>query len=233
MICFIDYRTTQKEKDTLSSLNLKVIEIPKSNDVYSAIDGHVDIQLNILDKKTKKIIINRNMDKNFKESLSKLNIKFIESEKFLESSYPNNIYLNALILDDYFIHNLKFTDKNLLSFQKDKTLINVKQGYTKCSCLPISKNALITNDAGIYKILSKFNLDILLLPPGDIILEGLDYGFIGGTGGLINDDTIAFFGNLDYYKYGKEVKDFLKKHNVTPIYLNNMKLHDRGSLLVL
>lgn len=233
MICFIDYRATQIEKNTLSSLGLNVVEIPKSNDVYDAINGHVDIQLNILDKKSKKIIINRNMDKNFKECLSKLNIQFVESEKFLESSYPNNIFLNALILDEYFVHNLKFTDKNLLNFQQDKTLINVKQGYTKCSCLPISKNALITNDIGIYKCLSNYNLDILLLPAGDIILEGLDYGFIGGTGGLINEDTIAFFGNLDYYKYGNEVKSFLKKHNITPIYLNNMKLHDRGSLFVL
>ncbi|MDU5106245.1 DUF6873 family GME fold protein [Clostridium sp.] len=233
MICFIDYRATQREKDVLSSLNLKVIEIPKSNDVYTAINGHVDIQLNILDKKSKKVIINRNMDKNFKENLSKLNIQFVESEKYLESSYPNNIFLNALILDDYFVHNLKFTDKNLLNFQKNKTLINVKQGYTKCSCLPVSKNAIITNDTGIYKILSNYNFDILLLPAGDIILEGLDYGFIGGTGGLINDDTIAFFGNLEYYKYGNEVKAFLKKHNVTPIYLSNMKLHDRGSLFVL
>ncbi|MCF0148466.1 MAG: hypothetical protein HUJ77_08720 [Clostridium sp.] len=233
MICFIDYRTTQREKDILASLNLKIIEIPKSNDIYTAINGHVDIQLNILDKKSKKVIINKNMDKSFKENLSKLNIQFIESEKFLEHSYPNNIFLNALILDEYFVHNLKYTDKNLLNFHKDRTLINVKQGYTKCSCLPISKNALITTDVGIYKILSNYNLDILLLPPGDIILEGLEYGFIGGTGGLINDDTIAFFGSLDYYNYGNEVKKFLKKHNVTPIYLSNMKLHDRGSLFVL
>lgn len=36
MICFTDYRITQEEKDTLSSLNLKVIEIPKSNDLYDA-----------------------------------------------------------------------------------------------------------------------------------------------------------------------------------------------------
>ncbi len=233
MICFIDYRATQIEKDTLSSLGLNVIEIPKSNDVYDAINGHVDIQLNILDKKSKKIIINRNMGENFKRKLSEFNIGYIESEKVLQQSYPNNILLNALILDEYFIHNLKYTDKNLLSFQNNKTLINVKQGYTKCSCLPISKRALITNDVGIYNSLSKYDFDILLLPAGDIVLEGLDYGFIGGTGGLINEDTIAFFGNLSFYKYGNEVKSFLKKHNVTPIYLSNMKLHDRGSLFVI
>ena len=233
MICFTDYRITQEEKDTLSSLNLKVIEIPKSNDLYDAINGHVDIQLNILDKKSKKIIINRNMDVTFKKQLTDLNIQYIESENFLEPSYPKNIFLNALILEEYYIHNIKYSDKNLLKFQNNKTLIDVKQGYTKCSCLPITENAIITNDVGIYKSLSKYNFDILLLPTGDIILEGFDYGFIGGTGGLINKNTIAFFGNLDFYKYGNEVKSFLKKYNITPIYLSNMKLHDRGSLFVL
>lgn len=233
MICFIDYRTTQIERDSLSSLNLNIIEVPKSNDVYSAINGHVDIQLNILDKKSKKIIINRNMDEKFKNKLLKSNIKYVESEKKLETIYPNNIFLNALILDNYFIHNLKYSDKLLLKYQDNKTLINVKQGYTKCSCLPISEKALITSDAGIYKTLSKYDFDILFLPAGDIILEGLDYGFIGGTGGLITTDTIAFFGSLELYKYGNEVKAFLKKHNVTPVYLSHTKLHDRGSLFVI
>ena len=95
MICFTDYRITQEEKDTLSSLNLKVIEIPKSNDLYDAINGHVDIQLNILDKKSKKIIINRNMDVTFKKQLTDLNIQYIESENFLEPSYPKNIFLKS------------------------------------------------------------------------------------------------------------------------------------------
>ena len=233
MICFIDYRTTEKEKDLLNSLNLNIVEIPKCNDVYEAINGHVDIQLNILDKKSKKIIINRNIDENFKKKLSDLNITYIESEESLKSTYPNNIFLNALILEDYFIHNLAFSDKNLLKHQNDKTLINVKQGYTKCSCLPVNNKALITSDVGIHNTLSKYGFDILLIPPGDIILKGLNYGFIGGSGGLINDETMAFFGNLKYYKYGHEVKAFLKKHNVKPIYLSDEKLHDRGSLFVI
>ena len=44
---------------------------------------------------------------------------------------------------------------------------------------------------------------------------------------------MAFYGNLNYYKYGLEVKAFLKKYNVEPIYLNNSKLYDRGSLFVI
>lgn len=233
MICFVDYRITKLEKNVLKSLGLSILEIPKCNNLYKSIDGHVDIQLNIIDKKSKKVIIHKDISETFKEKLKKFNISYIESSNSLKYSYPDNIFLNALILNNYFIHNLKYTDENLLVTQNNKNLINVKQGYTKCSCLPVSDKALITSDIGIYNILIKHDFDILLLPPGDIILEGLDYGFIGGVGGLINKNLMAFFGNLDLYLYGGKVKSFLKKYNVTPIYLMDEKLHDRGSLLVL
>lgn len=233
MVCFVDYRTTYPEKEILSSLGLDIMEIPKCTDLYESINGHVDIQLNIIDKKSKKVIINKNLNNIFKNKLNSLGITYIESKDSLKYTYPNNIILNALSLDDYFIHNLKYTDENLLNEQKNKVLINVKQGYTKCSCLPVSDKALITNDSGIYKTLCNYNFDILLLPPGDIILEGLNYGFIGGTGGLINNNTMVFFGDLKHYKYGNEVISFLSKYNVKPIYLKNSKLTDRGSLFVI
>ncbi len=80
------------------------------------------------------------------------------------------------------------------------------------------------------KILKENNIDVLLLPPGDIILPGLDYGFIGGTCGLLDNNTLAFYGNLNMYKYGDKVLNFLKKHNVKPIFLSRGKLIDRGSI---
>ncbi|NLZ33470.1 DUF6873 family GME fold protein [Clostridium isatidis] len=233
MICFIDYRTNEEERKSLKSLNLSLIEIPPCDNLYEAINGHVDIQVNILDKNKKKIIIQKEMPETFKNLLIKNNISFIESKNSLGYNYPSNISLNSLILNNYFVHNLKFTDPNLLSTQKSKILINVKQGYTKCSSLIVADKAIITSDKSIYNSLIKENFDILLLPPGDIILEGLNYGFIGGTGGLINKNIMAFFGSLDNYLYGKEIKNFLAKYNVKPIYLSKGKLIDRGSLMVL
>lgn len=233
MLCFIDYRTTKNEKETLISLGAKLIEIPKSKDLYPAISGHPDIQINIIDRNKKKIIINRNLSDDFKKLLSSYNITYFESKNSLKENYPNNIILNSLNLDNFFIHNLKFTDPNLLDLVKNKKLINVKQGYTNCSVLKITENAFITSDNGIYKKLINENFDVLLIPPGDIILDGFDYGFIGGAGGLISNNTLVFFGSLDKFAYGFLIKEFLKKHNITPIYLSNAKLHDRGSILYL
>ena len=230
MICFVDYRTTENEIDSLKKLNYDVIKIPKDNNLYEAINGHTDIQLNILNKNT--LIINKNINLSFKELLKTKNINFIESNSTLSSKYPSNISLNAYITDNYLVHNLKFTDKKILEYCKNKKTINVNQGYTKCSILPLREKVIITNDTGIYNTLKNEGFDILLLPFGDIELSGFNYGFIGGVGGMISNDSMAFFGSLDNYAFGNEVKKFLYKYDIKPIYLNNTKLIDRGSLLV-
>ena len=230
MICFVDYRTTENEINSLKKLNYDVIKIPKDNNLYEAINGHTDIQLNILNKNT--IIINKNINLSFKELLKTKNINFIESNSTLSSKYPSNISLNAYITDNYLVHNLKFTDKKILEYCKNKKTINVNQGYTKCSILPLREKVIITNDTGIYNTLKNEGFDILLLPFGDIELAGFNYGFIGGVGGMISNDSMAFFGSLDNYTFGNEVKKFLYKYDIKPIYLSNTKLIDRGSLLV-
>lgn len=233
MFCFIDYRTTQTEKQNLKKLGFTCIEIPKCTSLYPAIDGHVDIQLNILNKTKKEVIIHKDIDESFKLQLQENNINYIETINSLSNKYPKDIIINSLILDNYFIHNLKYTDPILLKLQETKKVIHVNQGYTKCSCLPVNEKAIITSDISIYKELISNKFDVLLVPPGDILLPGLNYGFIGGVGGMISDNYMAFFGNLDNYLYGSEVKKFLDKYNVKPIYLSNGKLNDRGSLLIL
>lgn len=233
MYSFVDYRISEEEIVNLKSEGVIPIKVPKTALVYDAICGHVDIQLNILSKKNKTVIVHKDIDKNFLKKLKEFSINYIFSNNSLENKYPNDIILNALITENFLMHNLKYTDKAILNNLALKKLINVSQGYTKCSVLNIYDKAFITSDKLIYNSLLAEGLNVLLLPPGDIILEGLDYGFIGGTGGTIGNNKLAFFGNLNYYKYGKEVLNFLKKHNVEPVYLKNSKLIDRGSILTL
>ena len=126
MICFVDYRTTENEINSLKKLNYDVIKIPKDNNLYEAINGHTDIQLNILNKHT--LIVNKNINLSFKQLLETKNINFIESDSVLSSKYPSNISLNAYITDNYLVHNLKFTDKKILDYCKNKKNINVNQG---------------------------------------------------------------------------------------------------------
>lgn len=226
---FVDYRISNEELFNLKKLNINIVKCPKCDLLYDAVNGHPDILINIIGNNH--ILVHRDMDEGFLEYLKILGYKITLSRNSLENKYPKNIILNAVNSSDYFIHNLKYTDENLLNTLSKSKIINVNQGYAKCSCAVLSANALITSDNSIYKALQNTDIDVLLIPPGDILLPGLDYGFIGGCCGLIDKNQLAFFGDLNFYYYGSEVLDFLRKHAIEAIYLRHGKLIDRGSLL--
>lgn len=122
---------------------------------------------------------------------------FAGNPQKLQENYPGNIIYNAICTGKYFIHNLKYTDPDLLhaarawhqnQHQQDKPaaklqMVDVPQGYSRCCCMPVDDKSFITSDKGIAKALSACNADVLLIEKGHILLPGFDYGFIGGCGG--------------------------------------------------
>lgn len=226
----IDFRTTAEEKYNLTNLGYEALICPPSQLLYDAVCGHPDMLLHIINSKT--ILVHRDIDENFVEKLKKLNFDVVFSKNSLKDTYPEDIILNSVSFPNLFVHNLKYTDNNLLSYMTNKISINVKQGYTKCSTAIVSRNSVMTSDKAIAKALRKENIDILLLPPGDILLPGLNYGFIGGCCGLLDENSMAFYGDLNYYAFGDMVLGFLGKHEVTPVYLRKGKLIDRGSIFI-
>lgn len=229
-IAFTDYRISKEEEMNLEKLNCTLIKCGPCERVYEAINGHPDILIHKISEN--KILVHRDMPKDFKNKLEGLGITPIDTEASLEDTYPKDVILNAITTSTHFIHNLNSTDSVLLGSVGKRLKLNVKQGYTKCSTAVLSDEAFITSDKSIYTALINQGLDVLLLPPGDILLPGLNYGFIGGTCGMIDENTIAFFGNLEFYKYKEEVISFLQKHNIKPVYLYNGPLIDRGSLII-
>lgn len=229
-LIIVDYRISEEEELNLLKLGYKILKCPPSNNLYEAVSGHPDMLMHIIDDKN--IIVHQDMNIDFIDILKSLNYNVLLSFNKLVDKYPYDIILNAVNLKNFFMHNIKYTDKILLEKISHKKIINVKQGYTKCSTAIIKNTGIITSDKTIASVMRKEHMDVLLLPPGDIILPGLDYGFIGGCCGMIDENTIAFYGNLKHYAYGKEVIDFLYKHDVKPIFLHDGKLIDRGSIYI-
>jgi len=154
--------------------------------------------------------------------------------KELGFNYPDNIKFNAVVMGDYFIHNLKFTSQNLLAEAKrlEKQLIDVPQGYTKCNMAVISDNAAITSDLGIARALTtiKADIDLLVVEPGFVVLKGQPYGFLGGASGRVGDEMI-FHGNLAKHPDFDKISGFVKKHNCKLTYFEDFELEDIGSIL--
>lgn len=223
----VDFRIHNEESEYLVSQGYNLLICPPSKDLYEVESGHPDMLMHIAGDS---IIVHKDMNSEFINTLASLNYKVYKSNSTLQTKYPNNIGLNALSIGSLFVHSINFTDTSLLSLIKSKKLINVRQGYTKCSTCVVNNHAIITSDTSIAKSLILEKIDVLLIPPGDILLPGLDYGFIGGATGLIEEGVLAFYGHLDHYLYGSEILKFLNKHKVEPVFLRNGKLIDRGSI---
>jgi hypothetical protein len=230
-IVIVDYRIDDMEKKNLQELGFKVLIVPPSKILYEAVKGHPDMLMHFIGNGD--MIVHKDMDYDYINNLINLGINVKTSTRSLQACYPYNISLNAVNLNNLFMHNLKYTDAGLLASIKNKKIKNVKQGYTKCSTAIVKPNAIMTSDRGIAICAEEEGIDVLLLPPGDIILPGLDYGFIGGCCGLLGDGALAFYGNIKHYLYGDEVLEFLNKHDVKPVFLRDGKLVDRGSIFTI
>lgn len=138
----------------------------------------------------------------------------IECDKIIGKTYPQNILLNFLFINNILFGKIDFIDNNLKTFCNDNKIkmINVNQGYCRCSTLAISSNAAITADESIYKALSENGVEVLKISAGNIKLDGFDYGFIGGASGVV-DENVLFFGNIEKHPDYKIIKDFCSKHN--------------------
>ncbi len=159
----------------------------------------------------------------------------IEKGTVLTSPYPCNIAFNHVILGNTFLGNIAFTESRIITYCRDNQfrMLNVRQGYTKCSCAIVGENALITADSGIYQKCLENHIDVLRIDSGYINLYGYDYGFIGGCCGKLSRDILAFTGKLNTHKNRADIRSFLRNYGISVVELSNKPLFDIGSILPL
>lgn len=144
--------------------------------------------------------------------------------------YPHDVPYNVLQLQNHLIHKLDSTEPEILK-QCHKPLVNIKQGYSRCSVLPIGDLAAITENAALGKILQSLGYDILIVSHGHVRLDGFQYGLFGGAGGTVEDEVI-FNGCLSYHPDADLIKKFVQKHHKRWVELDDHQaLTDCGSIL--
>ena len=146
----------------------------------------------------------------------------------IKPKYPNDIVYNITLLGGFAFMNTATEQEKIV---KGGKIINVRQGYTKCSICIVNENAIITADTGIYRAARENNIDALLISPGNIDLHGMNYGFIGGAAGLIAPDTLSVNGDIAAHPDGERITRFCSDRGVKIIALKSGKIRDIGSIL--
>ncbi len=151
--------------------------------------------------------------------------KAIKGKLPLSSHYPHDIAYNVLIYKNIALSKSEYTDpvvKEELT-KRNIRLINVNQGYAKCSSC-VTESGIITADETIYRTLLSHNINALKITPGHIELAGYDYGFIGGASGII-DGVLTFFGDVSCHPDYLKIKEFC-----TFNYISDFPLTDIGTI---
>jgi len=219
----------------------KYIRVPASGKSYKAIDAHADIQMvNIegriyMDADCLNQMIGDKVNSSVKELLIAMRGSILKPMKSsLGPVYPFSVPFNGKSIDRCWIHNLTYTDPDLLRILESLgwEMIHVNQGYTGCSLLAFSgkfhKRCGITSDNGIYKALVNKGFHMLLIEPGYIQLKGMDYGFIGGS--CLNIDKAVFFnGDLSTHPNGDQIRRFITDEALGCFEVRHKVLADFGS----
>lgn len=217
----------------LKNRGVRVIKTIAHKKVHSSINFHPDIVLHPISHDN--IIVEPSVFEYYKDAFENTNIKIIKGEKELDCKYPLDIAYNVGRIGRFAVHNFKYTD-DVLKYYLQKQgleLINVNQGYTKCSMAIVGQNDIITSDVYMHSILTMKGINCLLINSGYIFLKNQNYGFIGGCTGSISDKEVLLSGNLNKHPNKKEIKSFIYSLNKNVIYLSMEKISDIGTIISL
>ncbi len=213
----------------LNNYGIETISVPQNKQLPSYLDGHAD--LSIMHYADNTVYIDSGISEIKLEQLFHLR----EIGEISDNKYPNDCLLNTVRVGNNLICNEKCISKDILesAYKDGLKIINVSQGYSKCSVCVLNESTIITDDISIYKSAQFFLNDILLIEKGSIRLEGTNYGFIGGCTGKIGKNKIAFTGRVESHNNYNDIIDFLNKYKIDVIELTDKRLYDIGSIIPL
>lgn len=198
------------------------------------VSNHPDMQLVI---PTEGVIVHApNLHPQVAAQLRALGYELVPGETNPAGNYPGDVAYNVAVVGRHAFLNTRYADRVVLNWleKTGKTISHVNQGYAKCSVCILNEEALITADEGIFRVARGLKMDALLIPPQkSISLPGYDYGFIGGSTGLVSRCEMVFGGDARMLDSAEEILSFLQKHGVQPVSLGSCAVLDLGSLIPL
>lgn len=228
MLIIIDKKIPAEAKKKLQTFGY-LLELETKGISYPAISGHPDIFFAQVDDQ---LIVAPNLPGKFVEELRNNNIRFIFGDRQVGEKYPETAGYNAVSSKKHLIHNSNLTDPQIrnLCKNKNKTPIQINQGYTRCNLVFLDDEHAITSDEGILRTLRSVGIETLFVPPDGIELPGFPHGFFGGCCGFYNN-RLFIIGNLEYFSAGEMVRQFSSKLDVEIVELCDTPLYDGGGVM--
>jgi len=225
---FVDCRCCDDSLESLYDMGYNPVLVPMAPYLDGPVCAHPDMHM----VKIK--------DKWFVSNVVHKLLKFFRNYEICEREvqdgilrYPDDVYLNCAVIGNKILCNENFTHRKIIEYAESFgfSIVNVKQGYAKCSVCIVDDNSIITEDESIAKSASLAGIDVLKIRKGEVALQGYDYGFIGGCSGLLEKNVLAFNGKVEFHSDYRMIYEFCKERGVDVISLNSNPLYDIGTLI--
>ena len=216
----------------LKKLGISSILMPDNPDVDPRLSGHVD--LSVLHTGGERGFLAPFLKgSSLADDLEAAGASLVFPDVRQTAVYPSDAMLNVCVFGKRAICNPKTAAREIVdSFtsRSDSQLAACRQGYSRCACCPVERDAVITADRGIAKAAAA-GLSALLISEGFVRLDGFPYGFIGGAAFKLADNKLAFTGRLDGHPDRDRILLFLAAHGIEAVFLTENELFDIGSAI--
>ncbi len=222
--CIVNFENS-KILSILENYGYNCIPTIKSDNISQPISNHADV-----------LYLKTDNNEIYVSSCQSNNYKLLHENKYkinpisLNIGYKYESKLNIVITENKIICNTK-TCMDISKIKKNREIVLVNQGYTKCSTIVVNNNCFITEDIGIYNKLNAIGAKCLLIEKGYVKLDGYDYGFIGGASTILNSETLLFFGDITQHPQYNNIITFCKYNNIEVDYIKDMPLTDIGGIV--
>ena len=220
---------------SLEKQGITVIKVPNNPDIDPRLSGHADLSL--LHAGGEGIFLAPYLrGTELSRRLEAMGAKLYFPDIRQTPAYPGDAQMNLCAVGDRLFYNVKTAAHEIVNYFTNGDIIKpqpVRQGYTRCGLCPAGDRAVITADSGLAAAAASAGLDALRISPGHILLEGFEYGFIGGASFMLSRERIAFTGSLDGHPDKRAMLEFLAKHGIEPVFLTGLPIFDIGSAIPL
>jgi len=228
-IVILDKKAPNEVKEYFIKAGVKIVETVVIDSLYPAISSHPDIQIC---KVVGDIFVAApEVYDYYKNALPDCQV--LKGESALSGTYPYDIAYNIAIKGKIAFHKATYTDPVVARICKANaiSILDVKQGYSKCN-IAFAGDGIITSDASIYRVALDNKIDALLIENDpSILLDNFPYGFIGGAGGTLDENSWGICGDIRRHKNFEQIIKFCNNHKTSIKCLYDGHILDIGSIL--
>lgn len=217
-------------KEPLISRGICPLFVPDNPYVDKRLSGHADLSV-FHAGRDKLILAPFLMGSGLERDLKRLGADVVFAHIEQGKDYPHDAQLNACAVGESCICRKNVTAREIV--ESFRNILYCRQGYVKCSVCVVDEHSVMTEDRGVADVCRRAGMDVLLLTPGHVRLDGFACGFIGGAAFRLSDKVIAFTGRLDGHPDGKNILEYIEKRRFSPLFLTDEPLFDVGSVLPL